>query len=55
MDYNVFLLSRIHEAYREGSGPRESAIHGMGRIGKVVVFAGLIMAAVFLPSSRLPT
>jgi RND superfamily putative drug exporter len=23
-------------------------IHGMGRIGKVVVFAGLIMAAVFL-------
>ncbi len=48
MDYNVFLLSRIHEAYNEGDGPRESVIHGMGRIGKVVVFAGLIMAAVFL-------
>ena len=48
MDYNVFLLSRIHEAYKEGDGPRESVIHGMGRIGKVVVFAGLIMAAVFL-------
>jgi putative drug exporter of the RND superfamily len=48
MDYNVFLLSRIHEAYNEGDGPRESVVHGVGRIGKVVVFAGLIMAAVFL-------
>ena len=48
MDYNVFLLSRIHEAYNEGDGPRESVIHGMGRIGKVVVFAGMIMSAVFL-------
>src|SRR4028118_1590573 len=48
MDYNVFLLSRIHEAYIEGDGPRESVIHGIGRIGKVVVFAGLIMAGVFL-------
>jgi RND superfamily putative drug exporter len=48
MDYNVFLLSRIHEAYNEGDRPRESVIHGMGRIGKVVVFAGLIMAGVFL-------
>ena len=48
MDYNVFLLSRIHEAYNDGDRPRESVIHGMGRIGKVVVFAGLIMAAVFL-------
>jgi putative drug exporter of the RND superfamily len=48
MDYNVFLLSRIHEAYNEGDRPRESVIHGMGRIGKVIVFAGLIMAAVFL-------
>jgi hypothetical protein len=47
MDCNVFLLSRIHEAYNEGDGPRESVIHGMGRIGKVVVFAGLIMSAVF--------
>ena len=48
MDYNVFLLSRIHEAYNEGDRPRASVIHGMGRIGKVVVVAGLIMAAVFL-------
>jgi RND superfamily putative drug exporter len=48
MDYNVFLLSRIHEAYNEGDAPRASVIHGMARIGKVVLFAGLIMTAVFL-------
>jgi putative drug exporter of the RND superfamily len=48
MDYNVFLLSRIHEAYNEGDRPRESVIHGVGRIGKVILFAGLIMASVFL-------
>jgi putative drug exporter of the RND superfamily len=48
MDYNVFLLSRIHEAYNEGDGPRASVMHGVARIGKVVLFAGLIMAAVFL-------
>lgn len=48
MDYNVFLLSRMHEAYKEGDGPRESVINGMARIGKVVLFAGLVMASVFL-------
>jgi RND superfamily putative drug exporter len=48
MDYNVFLLSRIHEAYNHGDRPRASVIHGMARIGNVILFAGLIMAAVFL-------
>ena len=48
MDYNVFLLSRVQEAYRDGDSPRDSVIHGVGRIGKVVLFAGLIMASVFL-------
>ena len=48
MDYNVFLLSRIHEAYNHGDSPRDSVIHGLARIGKVVLFAGLIMASVFL-------
>ncbi|MCK9247495.1 MAG: MMPL family transporter [Solirubrobacteraceae bacterium] len=47
MDYNVFLLSRIHEAYQEGAGPRQSVIVGLSRIGKVILVAGLVMAAVF--------
>jgi putative drug exporter of the RND superfamily len=54
MDYNVFLLSRVHEAYNEGDGPRESVIHGLARIAKVVLFAGLIMAAVFLAFTSAP-
>lgn len=48
MDYNVFLLSRVHESYNEGDSPRDSVINGVSRIGKIVLFAGLIMASVFL-------
>jgi len=52
MDYNVFLLSRIREAYHEGDStsgdaPKAAVIHGMARIGKVILVAGAIMAAVF--------
>jgi RND superfamily putative drug exporter len=54
MDYNVFLLSRVHEAYNEGDAPRESVIHGLSRIGKVVLFAGLIMSSVFLAFATQP-
>lgn len=54
MDYNVFLLSRIHEAHKEGAGPRESVIVGMSRIGKVILFAGLIMSSVFLAFAAQP-
>lgn len=48
MDYNVFLLSRIHEAYNDGENPQESVVTGLSRIGKVILFAALIMASVFL-------
>ena len=48
MDYNVFLLSRIREAYFEGDAPKESVVHGLSRIAKVILAAGLIMASVFL-------
>lgn len=48
MDYNVFLISRIREAYFEGDSPADSVVHGLSRIAKVVLTAGLIMAAVFL-------
>jgi RND superfamily putative drug exporter len=48
MDYNVFLLSRIREAYFEGDSPKESVVHGLSRIAKVILTAGLIMASVFL-------
>jgi RND superfamily putative drug exporter len=44
MDYNVFLLSRIHEAYDEGDRPRASVIHGMGRIDVDIPAACLLCA-----------
>jgi RND superfamily putative drug exporter len=54
MDYNIFLLSRVHEAYNHGDSPSASVVHGLARIGKVVLFAGLIMSAVFLAFSSAP-
>ncbi|HSI80964.1 MAG TPA: MMPL family transporter [Solirubrobacterales bacterium] len=54
MDYNVFLLSRVHEAYNEGDGPRDSVIHGLARVAKIVLFAGLIMGSVFLAFTSAP-
>ncbi len=48
MDYNVFLLSRIREAYFEGDSPAESVVHGLSRIAKVILVAGLVMSSVFL-------
>jgi RND superfamily putative drug exporter len=48
MDYNVFLLSRIREAYFEGDTPAESVVHGLSRIAKVILVAGLVMSSVFL-------
>jgi RND superfamily putative drug exporter len=48
MDYNVFLLSRIHESYNNSGDVDQSVVDGVGRIGKVIMFAGLIMASVFL-------
>ena len=54
MDYNVFLLSRIREAHQAGDSPRDAVIHGVSRIGKIVLFAGLIMASVFLAFAAMP-
>ena len=54
MDYNVFLLSRIREAHQNGDRPRSAVIHGVSRIGKIVLFAGLIMASVFLAFAAMP-
>jgi RND superfamily putative drug exporter len=47
MDYQVFLVSRIHEARRGGRGAEEAVLDGFGRTAPVVVAAALIMTAVF--------
>jgi RND superfamily putative drug exporter len=47
MDYQVFLVSRIHEAHEQGLTPREAILAGFDRAGSVVVAAAAIMTAVF--------
>lgn len=47
MDYQVFLVSRMHEAHEKGYSPKEAILDGFGKSGPLVVAAALIMAAVF--------
>lgn len=48
MDYEVFLLSRVHEEHVHGTSAKDAMLDGVGYSGKVVAAAGAIMAAVFL-------
>ncbi len=47
MDYQVFLVSRMHEAHTSGDGPLEAIRAGFRRSAPVVVAAALIMFGVF--------
>jgi RND superfamily putative drug exporter len=47
MDYQVFLVSRMHEAYRHGDSPRDAIHTGFRQAAPVVVAAALIMFFVF--------
>ncbi|CAM3714289.1 MMPL family transporter [Kibdelosporangium persicum] len=48
MDYEVFLVSGMREAYVRGDTPREAVVDGLGHSARVVTAAALIMTAVFL-------
>jgi putative drug exporter of the RND superfamily len=47
MDYHVFLLSRIREAYDQTHRNAESVAVGLQRTGRIITGAALIMVAVF--------
>ncbi|MEU9366259.1 MMPL family transporter [Streptomyces avermitilis] len=47
MDYQVFLVTRIREAYVHGAEPRAAITEGFRHSGKVVIAAALIMTGVF--------
>jgi putative drug exporter of the RND superfamily len=49
MDYEVFLVSRMREAYVRSGDPREAIVTGFGQSGRVVTAAAIIMIAVFGP------
>ncbi|GAB2572962.1 MMPL family transporter [Streptomyces capparidis] len=47
MDYEVFLVSRMREAYVHGDRPGQAVVSGFRYSARVVVAAALIMTAVF--------
>jgi RND superfamily putative drug exporter len=47
MDYEVFLLSRVHEAWLRTDDSRDSVAHGLEITARVITCAALIMVSVF--------
>jgi RND superfamily putative drug exporter len=47
MDYQVFLVSRMHEEVSHGATPRDAVRDGFRHSARVVTAAGLIMISVF--------
>jgi RND superfamily putative drug exporter len=47
MDYEVFLLSRIKEAYDETGNTNDAVANGLQRSGKIITSAALAMLIVF--------
>jgi RND superfamily putative drug exporter len=47
MDYHVFILSRIREAYDRGESTEDAVAHGIKSTASVVSAAALVMVAVF--------
>jgi putative drug exporter of the RND superfamily len=47
MDYQVFLLSRIHEHYRLSGSTEHGIVHGVGSTARLITGAALIIVAVF--------
>jgi RND superfamily putative drug exporter len=48
MDYEVFLVSRIHEEWTRGRDPSAAVVRGLGTTGRVITAAATIMVCVFL-------
>jgi putative drug exporter of the RND superfamily len=48
MDYEVFLVSRIHEAWTRHRNPTQALVDGVGSTGRVVTAAATIMVVVFI-------
>jgi RND superfamily putative drug exporter len=47
MDYEVFLVSRIHEEWVHGADSSTAVRHGLTRTGRVITAAAAVMIAVF--------
>jgi putative drug exporter of the RND superfamily len=54
MDYEVFILSRIREEYDAGASTSTAIVEGIGRTGRLVTSAALILAFSFFALSQAP-
>ena len=48
MDYQVFIISRMREAYDRGVSTEEAVVEGIGRTGRLVTSAALILFLAFV-------
>ncbi|HZT67956.1 MAG TPA: MMPL family transporter [Acidimicrobiales bacterium] len=54
MDYEVFILTRIREAYDRTGDARHAVVEGLGRTGRLVTGAAAILMLTFLSMSSGP-
>ena len=54
MDYQVFILSRMREAYDRTGSTDEAVVEGIGRTGRLVTSAALILGLAFVAMSAGP-
>lgn len=54
MDYEVFILSRMREEYDNTGSTRHAVVEGLGRTGRVVTCAALILFMAFIALAASP-
>jgi RND superfamily putative drug exporter len=54
MDYEVFILSRVREEYDNTADTNESVVRGIGRTGRLVTSAALILFLAFMSLASSP-
>jgi RND superfamily putative drug exporter len=53
IDYNIFLMTRVHEEAKT-FGPEQGALIGLAATGGVITSAGLVLAGTFAVLGTLP-
>jgi RND superfamily putative drug exporter len=54
MDYEVFILSRVREEYDRTGSTRQAIVNGIGRTGRLVTSAALILFLAFVSMASGP-
>jgi len=52
MDYQVFIISRMREAYDRTGSTETAVVEGIGRTGRLVTSAALILGLAFVASAQ---